>query len=363
MSKYLKLLVMLCFNIAVVEMGAFEWSFDTNISFQSGDGAVSQSGNGGMSLERWTTGQGRFWDEQYWRAGDFDGDGVDDLARVYRDGRNVSIDVYRSDKEGFVLENWGIQQSRFWDEQDWRVGDFDGDGVDDLARVFRDGRNVSIDVYRSSKKGFTLESQALRQGRFWDEQYWRAGDFDGDGIDDLARVFRDGRNVSIDVYRSSEKGFTLENRALQQGRFWDEQYWRAGDFDGDGMDDLARVFRDGRNVSIDVYRSGKKGFALENRALQQGRFRDEQYWRAGDFNGDGVDDLARVFRDGRNVSIDVYRSDKTGFKIENQVSQQGRFRSQQDWRSGDFNGDGVDDLARVFKDEREVSIDVYLSRN
>ena len=350
MDKCLKLLAVFCFNISIVGLNAYP-----NVSILSGSGS--------MSPENWATSQGRFWDEQDWRAGDFDGDGKDDLARVFRDGRNVSIDVYRSNGKTFTMERWTLQQGRFWDEQHWRAGDFDGDGKDDLARVFRDGRNVSIDVYRSNGKAFTMENWTLQMGRFWDEQDWRAGDFDGDGKDDLARVFRDGRNVSIDVYRSGKKRFVLENRALQKGRFWDEQHWRAGDFDGDGKDDLARAFRDGRNVSIDVYRSGKNGFVLENWAMQQGRFWDEQYWFAGDFDNDGADDIARAFKDGRNSSIDIYRSDKTRFTIENRVQQQGRFWDEQYWRAGDFNGDGVDDVARAFRDDRNVSIDVYLSKN
>ena len=242
MGKYLKRLAVFCFNVSIVGLNAYP---NTSIL----------SSSGSMSLENWVASQGRFWDEQYWRAGDFDGDGVDDLARVFRDGRNVSIDVYRSNGKAFTMESWTLQQGRFWDEQYWRAGDFDGDGVDDLARVFRDGRNVSIDVYRSNGKAFAMENWALQQGRFWVEQDWFAGDFDNDGADDVARVFKDGRNSSIDIYRSGKTSFTIENRVQQQGRFWDEQYWRAGDFNGDGADDIARAFRDNRNVSIDVYLS------------------------------------------------------------------------------------------------------------
>ncbi len=350
MSKCLKLLAVFCFNISIVGLNA-----------QSNIGILTHRGS--MSLENWAIAQGRFWDEQDWRAGDFDGDGLDDLARVFRDGRNVSIDVYRSNGKTFTMESWTLQQGRFWDEQYWRAGDFDGDGLDDLARVFRDGRNVSIDVYRSNGEAFTMENWTLQQGRFWDEHDWRAGDFDGDGADDLARMFKDGRNVSIDVYRSDSKSFVLEKWSLQQGRFWNEQHWRAGDFNGDGVDDLARAFRDGRNASIDVYCSNKNSFVFENWAMQQGRFWDEQHWFAGDFDNDGVDDIGKAFKDGRNSSIDIYRSDKTSFTSENRVQQQGRFWDDQYWRAGDFNGDGVDDIARAFRDERNVSINVYLRRH
>ena len=341
--------------MVIAKLNAFEWNVSSNVNVQTGNAA--------SFVERWVTEQGRFWDEQDWRAGDFNGDGIDDLARVFKDGRHISIDVYCSNKKAFTLGNWASKQGLFRDEQYWLAGDFDGDGTDDLANIYRDGRHVSIDVYRSSGKQFTRENRALQLGLYWDEQFWRAGDFDGDGTDDIARVFRDGRMVSIDVYRSDKTSFQFENRASQQGRFWDEQDWLAGDFNGDGTDDLARIFKDDRYVSIDVYSSEKQVFALKNWASQQGRFWDEQHWRAGDFNGDGIDDLARVFRDGRDVSIDLYYSDKKVFVFGNWFLQQGRFRDNQNWRAGDFNGDGMDDIARAFKDNRNVSIDVYLRKN
>ena len=351
MGKYLKLLAVFHFNVVIAQLGAFEWSFNSNVNVQSDNKAAP--------FKRWITTQGRFWDEQYWRDGDFNGDGVDDLARIFRDGRYASIDVYHSDKKAFTLENWASQQGRFWDEQYWLAGDFDGDGVDDLAKVYRDERYVSIDIYRSKGKQFVVEIWASKQGRFWSDQYWRAGDFDGDGADDIARVFRDERMVSIDIYHSDKKGFVLENRVVKEGRFWDEQDWRVGDFNGDGVDDLARIFRDERYVSIDIYGSDNQGFTFKTWISKQGRFGDEQRWRADDFNGDGTDDIARVFRDGRDVSIDLYRSEKDNFVFENWISQQGRFWDNQDWRAGDFNGDGTSDLARAFQDGRYVSIDVY----
>lgn len=315
-----------------------------------------------LVLEHWSIGQGRFWDEQHWFAGDFDGDGVEEIARAFNDVRKVSIDVYRSDKTKFTRENWVAQQGRFWETQHWRAGDFNGDGADDVARILKDGRNVSIDVYISTKKGFTLKNWVSQQGRYWDEQYWRVGDFDGDGVDDIARVFNDGRTVSIDVYSSNKSSFIQECWAQKQGRFWVDQIVRAGDFNGDGVDDLARIFNDGRKVSIDVFSSNKKSFHLENWVSQKGRFWVDQHWFAGDFDGDGTEDIARVYKDDRDSSFDLYRSSKKGFELKPLVVRQGRFWTDRQWRAGDFNGDGNEDIAKIFKDGRNVSIDVHLSK-
>lgn len=139
MKKYSKKLTAFCFCMVIAKLNAFEWNVSSNVNVQTGNAA--------SFVERWVTEQGRFWDEQDWRAGDFNGDGIDDLARVFRDGRDVSIDLYYSDKKVFVFGNWFLQQGRFRDNQNWRAGDFNGDGMDDIARAFKDNRNVSIDVY------------------------------------------------------------------------------------------------------------------------------------------------------------------------------------------------------------------------
>ena len=350
MSVYLKTLSIFLINSVVFGFSTYAQT-GTNLSGSK------------LSPERWATNQGRFWTEQHWLAGDFNGDGAEDVARAFNDVRKVSIDVYRSDKTKFTRENWVAQQGRFWTEQRWLVGDFNGDGADDIARIFKDGRDVSIDVYCSSKQGFVLKNWVQQKGRFWTEQHWRAGDFDGDGAEDIARMFNDVRNVSIDVYRSNKQNFTLESWTTQKGRFWTEQHMRAGDFNGDGVDDLARIFKDGRNVSIDVYRSDKQSFVMENWAQQQGRFWTDQHWFAGDFDGDGIEEIARVYNDNRTASFDLYRSNKKGFVFSNWAQQQGRFWVEQEWRAGDFNGDGSDDIVKVFKDGRDVSIDTHLSTN
>jgi hypothetical protein len=67
-------------------------------------------------------------------------------------------------------------------------------------------------------------------------------------------VFDDSDQISIDVHRSTGSSFTNGRWATQQGGFWDAQKWLAGDFDGDGLTDLANVFDDLSSASIDVHR-------------------------------------------------------------------------------------------------------------
>ena len=207
-----------------------------------------------LQIQRWATQQGGFWDAQQWVLGDFNGDGKLDLANVFNDGGLASIDVHLSTGGSFGIQRWATQQGGFWDAQKWVAGDFNGDGLADLANVFNDGGLASIDVHLSTGSSVGIQRWATQQGGFWDAQKWSAGDFNGDGRADLANVFNDSNLASIDVHLSTGSSVGIQRWATRQGGFWDAQKWLAGDVTGDGRADLVNVFNDGGLASIDVHR-------------------------------------------------------------------------------------------------------------
>ena len=204
--------------------------------------------------QRWVTRQARFIDGASWFAGDFDGDGRADLATVFGDQGSASIDVWLSTGSTFAQHRWATQQGGFWNTQKWLAGDFDGDGRTDLANVFGDLGQISIDVHRSTGVTFTMNRWATRQGGFWDAQKWLAGDFDGDGRADLANVFNDLGVTSIDVHRSTGAAFLFQRWATGASGFWDAQKWLTGRFlFPSSTTDLVNVFNDKGQVSVDAY--------------------------------------------------------------------------------------------------------------
>jgi hypothetical protein len=97
--------------------------------------------------------------------------------------------------------SWATQKGTYYDTQQWFVGEFNGDGRDDLVKIFEDQQKVSIDAYSSNGSSFTRERWATQQGLFDDSQSWLAGDYNEDGTDDLAVISNDAGKISIDVYR------------------------------------------------------------------------------------------------------------------------------------------------------------------
>lgn len=247
---------------------------------------------------------------------DFDGDGSTDISVVRsREGAvpdNAAHEWYLLNSSDNTVTTHVIGNPGDVNVQ----GDYDGDGIADIAMFTPSNGDWQI---RGSSTGETLN---FHWGSAGDIPV--IGDYDGDSINDLA-VFRpsDGNWY---VRRSSDGSAFI----LHWGMAGDRPV--SGDFDGDGRNDLA-IFRPSLGDWY-VNRSSDGGMT----AMHWGSNGDLPV--AGDFDGDGTADVA-VFRptDGNWY---IYRSSDG----EANVSHFGV--------AGDipvaceFDGDGITDIA-VFR--------------
>ncbi len=274
-------------------------------------------------------------------AGDFDGNGFDDLAVGVpgENGQEGVVNVIYGSNVG--LTDSGNQRWRQGNDDNGRLegdgrddrdafgneltaADFNGDGFDDLAVGVpgeNSGRGAVNVIYGSSGRLSSngnqrwLQEPDLTGGAERGNGFGSAlagADFNGDGFDDLAVGLpgEDGGSVIV-IYGSA-------NRLTSQGN----QRWRqgdngildraeggngfgsalsAGDFDGDGFADLA-VGVPGEDNSQGVVHAiyGAPGALSSegNQLLRQDISRPENNDRygssltTGDFNDDGADDLA-----------------------------------------------------------------------
>ena len=153
----------------------------------------------------------------------------------------------------FTLQRWATQQGDLIDGMLWFVGDFSGDGRHDLATLWNDAGMTSMDVHASTGTAFTNQRWATRQGDVIDGMLWFVGDFNGDGKDDLAVRWNDAGMISMDVHVSTGTAFTKQRWATRQGNLIDGMLWFVGDFNGDGKDDLADRWNDAGKITIDVF--------------------------------------------------------------------------------------------------------------
>jgi hypothetical protein len=362
--------------------------------------------------------------------GDFDGDGFDDLAigvpNEQPDGGDLvgAVAVLYGSPAGLrAVRNqlWSQSSPGIADEpeqndsfgQSLAAGDFDGDGFDDLAvgvpEESINGMNIAgaLHIIFGSATGLRgAGSQFLHQDVSGVEDTAEAGDvfatsltagdFNGDGRDDLAvgvqlediGAIVDGG--AVQVFYGSGSGLRVSN-----DQFWHQdvpgiadraepgdhfgENCAAGDFNGDGFDDLAigiedediELLSDAGAVHI-LYGSTSGLTAAGDQFLHQDtpgiaeraeagdRFADDLI--AGDFDGDGFDDLAIGIEDESVAGVEqagavaILSGGRHGLRTEGDAFLHQDVPGIPDtndegdsWggevASGDFNGDGFDDLA------------------
>lgn len=316
-------------------------------------------------------------------TGDFNGDGKDDIMAMAAIGANRDshtrflVNLSQGNKfSGWQTwyESTGVWNSGFGNRID--AGDINGDGKDDVIGMFRYSDGTSkIFVYLSTGTKFTGT-------HIWYEwptgaydaasvgERFAAGDYNGDGKCDIAVMYRySSRQTSIFVQYSNGSAFT----GSQQWLTWPTGAYDAncvagryvsGDFNGDGKCDLAVLYEHpGGDTAFYTYLSQTTSFT----GSQEWQYYSASTWQAskvngriatGDFNGDGKDDLAMMYRhDNGNTMVlvqlstvfwtgeltfesqnwyDWFQQDYDGNNVTNHFS------------AGDYNGDGKSDIVCIY---------------
>jgi hypothetical protein len=177
-------------------------------------------------------------------VGDFNGDGKDDIVTFLRNtGSGDAVgDVYVALSTGY---NFGSGQR--W--HDWfcindeipLVGDFNGDGKADIATVLRNtGSGDALgDVYVSLSTGSSFGPSHKWHDFFCiNNEIPLVGDFNGDGKDDLVSF---GRGDSGDVYVALSNGSSFQGQGVKWHNYFsiNNEIPMVGDFNGDGKSDIA----------------------------------------------------------------------------------------------------------------------------
>ena len=241
-------------------------------------------------------------------AGDFDGDGIDEVA-VFKDGYWM-IDINRNGTwdETDLLAKLGDEEDRPV------VGDWDGDGKDDIGIYGpiweRDREAIARDpglpnpdnrISSNPKNVPPTETDATNGARIMKltsygkqradvvdhvfgigerEEIPVTGDWNGNGIRSIG-TFQDG-TWNLDV--NGDGRFDHQDETVEFGQAGDIPI--VGDFNGDGVEEIA-VYRSGTWM-IDV--DGNRELDATDKTFQMGGANDKPV--VGDWDGDGVDEPA-----------------------------------------------------------------------
>jgi hypothetical protein len=279
---------------------------------------------------------------------DFNGDGIPDLATISTDngGSPYTVAVFLGNGDGTFRAGPTIQPPDPWSYPFMISGDFNGDDKPDLAILSYDGSTTSyITILLNNGDGsFTAKPTvvAFKQGSTGGDVILgtiAAADFNGDGKLDLAVVgdYVSAGGVTI-LLGNGDGTFAAAGPNLDPTA--DFALIATGDFNGDGIPDFVtpNYFEFGGSPTIFLGK-GDGTFTYKKTSFTLDYFPTSVV--VGDFNGDGVLDLA--FSDLNGVEIALGNGD--GTFTETPASPIAVPSELYSLQIGDFNHDGKPDLA------------------
>lgn len=239
-------------------------------------------------------------------SGDFNGDGLPDfagfktgyasvpiLSTALHNSFSGTVATISEEIRPFINEKGAVQQS----------GDFNGDGLTDIL-VFNNGYKSAPILYSDGKLGFDV-SLTRYPDNISDyvnandaKQY--LGDFNGDGLTDIL-VFLN-RMVSIPVLigkgNGSFEGNTIDIPDGQEHYFTDSDVLQVlADINGDEITDIVG-FKTGLKTVPALISQSENSFVFTNAPISDemaNYINDQDVERfIGDFNGDGLIDIAAI---------------------------------------------------------------------
>ncbi|MFD1366765.1 trypsin-like serine protease [Actinoplanes sichuanensis] len=297
--------VTMVYSYASGALGPFTFTTAAN-------GAMSAKGGCNTAAGLYTTSVKIF-------RGDFNGDDIVDQVVLHNSANNtLSFTTFLTRPDGTCsagVQSWTSSTFGSYSRMLMTSGDYNGDGRDDIAGFYNYADyGIGLFTWLSSPTGtFSASSRPWYNAP---SPYWGeigrmkvfSGDFNGDGLDDIGS-FYGYADYSVGIYSWIAKpggGFNEDQRAWYVPA---EPYWgdpkrlriAAGDFNGDGRGDVAGLYNYA-NGNLAVLTWTAKADGTFNNAFSSWKSTsavwgswDTTRLTSGDFNGDGRDDLSALF--------------------------------------------------------------------
>ena len=321
---------------------------------------VSQLKSNGNDFTKMNLGAiGPFDDSQNWKSGDFNGDGKSDLLALIKNAQgSMRYTIYFSTDDSLRFDSKSDGLIINYNDGKWLVGDVNGDGKDDIINVYKNSANraiVTTIFSEGNRFGDIANTQVLE--KYYDSQIWATGDVNGDRKSDLVLVYGlSNGTTKVKVHLVSGSRYDSSNGNtinIDHVLSTNPTKVLVSDFNGDGKDDISLVYGgNGKTKAFIVY-AGENSYIGQNvqrTELVGTGFENTQHWRAGDVNGDKKSDLIYVIPSTNGDALTgVHHSSGEAFLPKSLTTVIKGSRTLNRYIRGDFNGDGKADLINVME--------------
>ena len=278
-------------------------------------------------------------------AGDFNGDGVPDLAVANEVSSNLTV-LLGNGSGGFAAApNSPVALSG--GPVAVAVGDFNGDGYQDLAVANLNGNNVAVLLGDGTGHFAPVPGSPFAAGT--NPDFVAIGDFNSDGVPDLVVSNLNSNNVTV-LLGNGGGGFTAATGSpITVGT--SPQAVAIGDYNGDGKLDLAVANYSG-SISILLGNGSGSFTAASGSPIATGGMTASVV--TGDFNGDGIADLAAGTYDTSSVAVFLGNGSGGFTAVTGSPFPAGAGRGV--ISVADFNGDGVQDLVVANANANNITV-------
>lgn len=273
------------------------------------------------------------------RAADLDGDGDTDLL-VALHNTNQVMALLNNGAGVFVT---GATSSTGLNPVHLSVGDLNGDGRPDAVATNRDSNSLSV-LTNNGSGGFAVATVATGQ----DPRQTAIGDLDGDGDQDVVVTNHDDRTITL--FRNAG-GVLGSPSTYSVGGGVRPEGVTIADLDADGDKDVAVATSDDTIGFVAVFRNNGGG-TLSGPVNYNSGGLDPDSLVAADFDADGDMDIAVTNQDTNQLGLLANNGNATfaGAIVMPTGTRPGELTL------GDLNNDGSSDIAVVNRDSNSVSI-------
>jgi RHS repeat-associated protein len=283
---------------------------------------------------------------------DVNGDGKADLVLIWRHDSDAFAQVHLSNGSGYPTRSF-IGSVGGWNPifKEY-FADVNGDGKSDLVRIWKHPQgNAYAQVNLSNGAGYPSQASNLDVGG-WNSifrDYF--ADVNGDGKSDLVRIWKHPQgNAYAQVNLSDGGGFPTQASNGSVGGWNDNFHDYFADANGDGKCDLIRIYQNGSASFAQITLSLGSDFAAPSWNGSIGGWNPDlirDYFV--DVNGDNRADSVRLYKRDNNTFAQVRLFNGVGYPTDVFNGSVGGWEpSRIRDNFADVNGDGKQDLVRIY---------------